>query len=131
MWIWEPHSQEVHCAPNWHPLFYTWNEVQKSYSLFSLSRILQFPQIPPGQSTPSRSGKPCLPPRDLPNPGIEPTSPTLQVHSLPVEPQAKPKNTGVVSLSLLQWIFPTLESNGVSCIAGGFFTNWAIREAQI
>ena len=25
-------------------------------------------------------------------------------------------------LSLLQWIFPTQELNGVSCIAGGFFT---------
>ena len=81
------------------------------------------------------------------------------------------QNTGVGSLSLLQGIFPTLESNpgllhcrqilyqlshkgsprilewvaypfssrsswprnwtGVSCIAGGFFTNWAIREALI
>ena len=79
------------------------------------------------------------------------------------------QNTGVGSLSLLQRIFPTQESNpgllhcrqtlyqlsqkgsprilewvahpspsgsshprnrtGVSCTAGGFFTNWAIREA--
>ena len=31
--------------------------------------------------------------------------------SLPVEPQGKPKNTGVGSLSLLQRIFPTQESN--------------------
>ena len=31
--------------------------------------------------------------------------------SLPVEPQGKPKNTGVGSLSLLQQIFPTQESN--------------------
>ena len=30
---------------------------------------------------------------------------------LPPEPQGKPKNTGVGSLSLLQWIFPTQESN--------------------
>ena len=43
--------------------------------------------------------------RDLPNPGIEPISPTLQVDSSPAEPQVKPKNTGVGSLSLLQWIF--------------------------
>ena len=81
----------------------------------------------------------------------------------------EPKNTGVGSLSLLQWIFLTWELNrdfllyrqifyqmsykgsqrilewvaypfssgpswprnrpGVSCIAGGFFTNWVIREA--
>ena len=42
----------------------------------------------------------------LPNPGIEPRSPTLQVDSLPAEPQETPKNS---SLSLLQWIFPTQE----------------------
>ena len=35
----------------------------------------------------------------------------LQADSLPAEPQGKPKNTGVGSLSLLQWIFPTQESN--------------------
>ena len=46
--------------------------------------------------------------RDLPNPGIKPRSPTLQVDSLPAEPQGKPKKNGVGSLSLLQWIFPTL-----------------------
>ena len=28
------------------------------------------------------------------------------------------------------WIFLTQESNQVSCIAGRFFTNWAMREAQ-
>ena len=49
--------------------------------------------------------------RGLPNPGIKPWSPTLQVDSLPAEPPGKPKNTGVGSLSLLQWIFPTQESN--------------------
>ena len=48
---------------------------------------------------------------DLPNPGIKPRSPTLQVDSLPAEPQRKPKNTGVGSLSLLQQIFPTQELN--------------------
>ena len=36
---------------------------------------------------------------------------TLQADSLPAEPQGKPKNTGVGSLSLLQWIFPTQELN--------------------
>ena len=47
------------------------------------------------------------------NPGIELRSPTLQVDSLPAEPQGKPENTGVGSLSLLQQIFPTQESNQV------------------
>ena len=50
-------------------------------------------------------------PEDLPNPGIEPRSPALEADSLPAEPQGKPKNTGVGSLSLLQRIFPTQESN--------------------
>ena len=52
-----------------------------------------------------------LSPGDLPNPEIEPRSPSLQADSLPVELQRKPKNTGVGSLSLLQWIFPTQELN--------------------
>ena len=47
------------------------------------------------------------PPGDLPNPGIEPRSPTLWVDSLPAEPQGKPKNTRVGSLSLFQRIFLT------------------------
>ena len=50
-------------------------------------------------------------PADLPNPGIEPRSPALQVDSLPAEPPGKPKNTGVGSLSLLHWIFLIQELN--------------------
>ena len=57
------------------------------------------------------SGLPRPPPGDLPNPGTEPRSPTLQVDSLPAEPPGKPKNTGVSSLSFLQGIFLTQESN--------------------
>ena len=38
-----------------------------------------------------------------------------------VSPPGKPKNTGVGSLFLLQ---------GITCIAGGFFTTWTTREAQ-
>ena len=44
-------------------------------------------------------------------PRMEPRSFALQVNSLPAEPQGKPKNTGVGSLSLLQWIFPSQELN--------------------
>ena len=50
-------------------------------------------------------------PGDLTIPGIEPRSPALQADSLPAEPQGKPKNTGVGSLSLLQGIFLAQESN--------------------
>ena len=58
------------------------------------------------------SGQPFPSPGDLPNLGIEPRSPALQVDSLPAEPQGKPKNTGLGSLSLLQQLFPTQELNG-------------------
>ena len=64
----------------------------------------------PGQNT-GVGSQPFPSPEDLPNPGIEPRSPALQANSLPAEPQGKPKNTGVGSLSLLQWIFPTQEWN--------------------
>ena len=91
-------------------------------------------------------------PEDLPNPGVEPRSPALQVDSLPIEPLGNPKNSGMGS-ALLQWIFRTQESNQglsrilewvahsffrvssplrdwtrVSCIAGGYFTSWDTRE---
>ena len=41
----------------------------------------------------------------------KPRSPALQADYLSAEPQAKPKNTGVGSLSLLQGIFLTQQSN--------------------
>ena len=55
------------------------------------------------------SGWPLSSPGDLPNPGIEPRSLTLQADSLSAEPQGKTKNTEAGSLSLLQQIFPTQE----------------------
>ena len=66
------------------------------------------------------------------------SGPTLQVDSLPAEPQEKPKNTGVGSLSLLWGIFLTQESNQglLHCrwilyqlsYQGSPLTNWAIRD---
>ena len=50
-------------------------------------------------------------PEDLPNLGTEPRPPTLKADSSPAEPQGKPKNAGMGSLSLLKGIFPTKESN--------------------
>ena len=57
------------------------------------------------------SGQTFPSPGNLPNPGIKPRTLTLQADSLPAEPQGKPKNTGVGSLSLLQQIFQTQESH--------------------
>ena len=67
-------------------------------------RGLYSPWNSPGQNT----GVDKL---SLPNPGIEPRSPALQADSLPAKPQGKTKNTGVGSLSLVQWIFPIQELN--------------------
>ena len=98
-------------------------------------------------------------------------SDSLRPHGLDSPWNSPGQNTGVVSLSLLQGIFPTQGSNsglphckqilyqlshqgsprilewvgypfsrgsswprnrtGVSCIAGGFFPSWAIREASL
>ena len=41
---------------------------------------------------------PCPPPEDLPNPGVEPRSPTLEVNSLLSEPPGKPIETVVASI---------------------------------
>ena len=43
------------------------------------------------------SGLPCPSPGDLPDPGIEPTSPALQVGSLPLMPPGKPISSICIS----------------------------------
>ena len=40
------------------------------------------------------------------------------------------KNAGMDWHALFQGIFPTQDQTQVSCIVGGFFTIWDIREAQ-
>ena len=55
-------------------------------------------------------GLQCPPPGDLPNPGIKPKSPTLQVDYLLSEPR-KAHEYWNSSLSLLQGIFRTQEWN--------------------
>ena len=93
--------------------------MQSKYSTLSESRSVMSDSLRPhglyspwnslGQNTGADKSFPS--PADLFNPGIEPSSPALQADSLPAEPQGKPKNTGVGSLSLLQQIFLTQESN--------------------
>ena len=57
--------------------------------------------------------------------GIFPTqSPALQVDSLPAEPQG----SKWVAYSFTNGSSWPSNWTGVSCIAGGFFTNWVIRE---
>ena len=67
---------------------------------------------PPGSSvhgdSPGKnaSGLLCPPPGDLPKPGIEPRSPTLQADSLPAEPQGNTQN----SSSLVNQELPDVEA---------------------
>ena len=67
---------------------------------------------------------------DLPHPVTEPRSPTLRADSLAAKPWGKPKKTGVVSLPLLQGIFPTQESDWGLLRCRGILTKWATREAK-
>ena len=69
--------------------------------------------------------------RGFSNSGMEPRSPALQADSLPAEPQGKPR--------ILEWVaYPFFSRSSwprnrtrVPCIAGGFFTNWAIGESHV
>ena len=64
----------------------------------------------PGKNT-GMGSQPFPSPGDLPDPGIEPRFFALPVDSLLSEPPGKRKNTGVVSLALVQGIFLTQGSN--------------------
>ena len=70
-------------------------------------------------------------PADLPDPGIELGSPALQVDFLPAEPQGKPKNTSVGSLTLLQQIFLTQELNRGLLLCRWILYQLSYREAHL
>ena len=65
-------------------------------------------------------------PGDLPNPGIQPRSPALQVDSLPAEPQGSPnesENCSVLSDSLRphgRYSPGVLQARILECVAGPF-----------
>ena len=106
----------------------------KTWTLHSHVRLFASPwtiQSMEFSRTEYRSGSPFPSLGNLPNPGIQPRSPTLQAHSLPAESKGKPKNTGVGSYPFSSRSSWPRNQTGVSCIAGGFFTNWAIREDPI
>ena len=72
---------------------------------------------------------------DLPNPGIEPRSPALQNLVLQILYQLSHKGSPR-TLEQVAYPFSSRSSRPrnwtrISCIADGFFTNWAVREAQI
>ena len=93
-------------------LFFSFSSENETHSVMLVSvtpRTLQSMEL--FGSEYGRVRIPFPSPGGLPNPGIKPRSLILQVDSLPAEPQGKPKNTGVGSLSFLQGIFLTQELN--------------------
>ena len=52
------------------------------------------------------SGLPCPTPRDLPDPGIKPRSPALQVDSLPSEPPGKCLGGDDTSVTTILALYP-------------------------
>ena len=68
---------------------------------------------------------------DLPNPGLEPRSSALQADSLPAEPhKGSPRILGWVAYPFSSRSSRPRNRTRVACIAGGFFTDWAMREAR-
>ena len=69
-----------------------------------------------------------LPPRDLPNPRIEPRSPTLQADSLPLVPPGKPDT----SLHLAEILhLPSSLESGASLVAQLVKNKPAVQETQV
>ena len=62
-----------------------------------------------------RSGLPFPSPGDLPDPGIEPGSPTLQADALPSEPPGKPKNVSTYPLISAAAAAKSLQSCSTLC----------------
>ena len=67
------------------------------------------------------SGQPFPSLGNLTNPGTEPRSPALQVDSLPVDLQGKPKNTGVGSYPFSSKSSRPRNQSQVSCMAARFY----------
>ena len=113
-------------------ILYCTNALSDQASSLALDWIIFFrkPRIPAsfrGSATTFQycTGLPCLPLWNLPNPGIEPRSPTLWVDSLPSDPPGKPKNSGVVAYPFSRGSSRPRNRTRVFFIAGRFFTSWA------
>ena len=73
------------------------------------------------------SGLPCPSPGDLPDPGIEPGSPTLQADALPSEPPGKPPPAQTGIKSPCSWDFPggPVAKTPLSPCRGHGFNHWS------
>ena len=113
----------------WHMRYEEWASESCSVMSDSLPPYgLYGPWNSPGQNT--GVGSLSLLQGDLPNPGIKPGSPALQRILYKLNHKGSPR--------ILEWVAYPFSSRSswprnqtrVSCIAGRFFTNWAIREAE-
>ena len=59
------------------------------------------------------SGLPFPPPGDLPDPGIEPSSPALRADSLPSVPPGKPQEGGDICIHIADSFHCTAETNTI------------------
>ena len=121
--------------------FYSESESHSVMSDSLWSHGLYSPRNSPNQNTgvgslslfqgifPTQGSNPGLPHCRINNPGIEPRSLAWQVNSLPAEPQGKPRILEWVAYSFSRESSQSRNQTRVYCIAGGFFTNWSIREA--
>ena len=75
------------------------------------------------------SGLPCSPPGDLPNPEIEPGLLLCRLILYQLNHQGSPRIWKWVACPFSRGSSRPRNWTGVSCIAGRFFTSWAIREA--
>ena len=132
--VWFPYLSPVVCALKdiklYHTLFPHFSKRILKWKLLNRVWLFVTPYSPwksPGKNT--GVGTLSLL-QGIYHPGIKPRSPTLQADSLPAEPQGKPMNTRVGSYPFSRESSWPRNWTEVSCIAGRFFTNWAIREAQ-
>ena len=105
-----------------------WSESHSVVSNYLRSHGLYSPCDSLGQNTGVSS--PFLPQGIFPTQGLNPGLLHCRQILYQLSHKGSPRILEVGSLSFCQQIFPTHELNRVSCIAGKFFTNWAIREAH-
>ena len=77
------------------------------------------------------NGQPFPSPGDLPNPGSKPGLPHCRQILYQLSHQERPRNLEWVAYPFSSGSSGSRNQTGVSCIASGFFTNWAMKEACI
>ena len=76
------------------------------------------------------SGLPCPPPRDLPNQGLNPSLWHCGRILYHLSPHGSPRILEWVAYPFSRRSFQPRIPTGVSCIAGRFFTSWAIGKSN-